>query len=51
MPNRFAKYDDYEVVAKPVKVPFETKSGKTVYVKAIKTSLRKRKARPHTNGK
>ena len=51
MANRFAKYDDYEVVVKPVKIPFKMKSGGTVYIKAVRTSLQKRKVRARAHAK
>jgi len=45
MAKRNSKFDGIKVIAKPVRIKFKTKSGKTVYLNAIRTFEQKKVVR------
>ncbi len=42
MANHTARFESVKTVAKPTTLKFKTKSGETVYIKALRTYAKKR---------
>jgi hypothetical protein len=51
MAKKNVRFDATKTVAKPARVRFKTKSGKTVSFKAVKTVKQRQMVRVHASGK
>jgi len=51
MANKNIRSAAYKTVAKPIRVKFKTKSGETVYIRALKTVQQKVNVRPRSKKK